>query len=68
MEDAMGIEDLQRQAIEVDDYNQPAPKNNNPQNAVAGFGPSTGTWERPSFCPIHANSSFANNPCRRTNH
>ena len=68
MEDDFGIEDLQRQGIQVDDDNEPVPENNNQQGAVAGSAPPPGTWEKPSFCPPHANSSFADNPGRWKNH
>ena len=67
LKDALGIEDLQRQGIQVDNDNQPAPENNNPQSAVAGSGPPPGTWEKLSFCPRRANSSFADNPSRWKN-
>ena len=66
MEDELGIEDLVRQGIQVDDDNQPAPENSNPQPAVAGAPP--GTWEKPSFCPRRANSSFADHPGKWKNH
>ncbi len=60
----MDIEDLQRQEIEVDDDNQPAPENSAPDAAPAPLG----TWEKPTICPRRANSLFADNPGKWKNH
>lgn len=56
------IEDLQRQGIAVDDDNEPAPENALPHVVAAqGDPPPPGTWEKPSVCPRHANSSIQDN-------
>ena len=62
----MDTEDLQRQGIEVDDNNQPAPENSNPPAASAA--PPSGTWNKPLIYPCCANSSFSDNPGKWRNH
>ena len=57
----MDIEDLERQGIQVDDDNDPAPENSsNPPNQ--GAAPPLGTWEKPTI------SLFADNPGKWKNH
>ena len=52
------IEELHRNGISVDDYNNPAPENAVPDVAAEGV-PAGGTWEKPTYCNRHANPNFS---------
>jgi hypothetical protein len=45
------IKELRRQGIEVDNDNEPVPKNAQPPVPQEQDAPPPGTWEKPTYCP-----------------